>query len=72
VVALTRPPADWDSQPHGSSAESTPPVTTIGVPLRMVRRACPIASSPPACSATMAMPGPRSALRIEIWPVVTA
>jgi len=38
----------------------------------MVRRAWPIASSPPACSATSAMPGPRSVLRMEICPVFTA
>jgi len=38
----------------------------------MVRRAWPIASSPPACSATRAQFGPRMPLRIEICPVFTA
>lgn len=59
------------SQLQGDSEPSTPPVTMSGVPERTWRRALAMTSRPPACSDTMALPGPRSPCRMEIWPLLT-
>jgi hypothetical protein len=62
----------WAITPYGHSDASVPPVTISRVPSRTSWRACPMASSAPACSAQMTPQAPRMPYLIEIWPVVAA
>src|SRR5690606_22939404 len=60
------------TRPYGHSEASVPPVTTSSTSRARCRAACPMASSPPACSPQITPHGPRIPCRIEICPVVAA
>ena len=62
----------WQVSAYGPIGASTPPLTAVSTPRRIVRRECASASSPPAPSASTTPEGPFIPCLIEICPVVAA